>query len=81
MHDEREAARLLAKILGELQTRGAAAVIPALEAVLATGAPLGLAAVVSATPARLDVPAALRDVEVSSGRAADYDAWLRGVSA
>ena len=79
-HDDREAARLLAKILGELQTRGAAAVIPALETILATGAPIGLAAIVSATPARLEVPPALRDVEVTSGRAADYDTWLRGVS-
>jgi transposase len=80
-HDEREAARLLAKILGELHSRGAEAVIPALEAVLASGTPLALAAIISATPARVDVPAALRDVEVASGRAADYDTWLRGVSA
>jgi hypothetical protein len=80
-HDEREAARRLAKILGELHTRGAEAVIPALEAVLASGAPLALATIISATPARLEMPALLRDVQVSSGRAADYDTWLRGVPA
>jgi hypothetical protein len=55
-------------------------VAPALTAALATGAPLLLAF----TPARpapgrvaLDaLPAPLRDLEVASGCAADYDAWL-----
>lgn len=80
-HDDHDAARLLAKILGELHTRGADAVIPALHAVLATGAPLGLASIVTATPTPIDIPPVLRDVDVRSGCAADYDAWLRGVSA
>lgn len=49
-HGAREAARLLAKILGDLDTRGAAAVVPALHAALATGAPLTLARLVTAAP-------------------------------
>jgi hypothetical protein len=80
-HGDRDAARLLAKILGELATRGSAAIIPALEAVLATDAPIGLAAIVSAVPTTIDVPPALREVDIATGCAADYDTWLLGVSA
>jgi transposase len=79
-HDPREAARLFAKVLGQLDTQGAAVVVPALTAALATGTPLLLAL----TPARaaIDriapdaVPASLRAIDVGSGCAADYDAWL-----
>jgi transposase len=80
-HGAREAARLLAKILGELATRGAAAVVPALQAALATGAPVTLARIVTAAPPRVDVPASLRDLDIASGCAADYDGWLTGVPA
>jgi transposase len=80
-HGPREGARLLAKILGELETRGAAEVIPQLHAALATGAPLLLARRAAAITATVDVPAPLRDLEIGSGHAADYDAWLTGVSA
>ncbi len=81
-HGPREAARLFAKVLGQLDTYGAAVVVPALITALATGTPLLLAL----TPARstlarvaLDaVPAALRDIEVPSGCAADYDALAPG---
>jgi transposase len=81
-HGPRDAARLFAKILGELEIRGAADVVPTLEAALATGTPLVVArpaARTAATP--IDVPAALRDLDVPSGCAADYDAWLTGVQA
>ena len=79
-HGPRDAARLFAKVLGQLETQGAAVVVPALTAALATGTPLLLAL----TPARaaidrlaLDaVPAPLRAIDVGSGCAADYDAWL-----
>jgi transposase len=79
-HGPREAARLFAKVLGQLDTQGAAIVVPALTAALATGTPLLLAL----TPARMSidrlepaaVPAPLRAIEVGSGCAADYDAWL-----
>jgi hypothetical protein len=80
-HGPRESARLFAKILGELETRGAATVVPALQAALTTGGPLTLAQVASAPAPRIDVPAPLRDLDIASGCAADYDGWLTGVSA
>ena len=119
-HGPREAARLFAKVLGQLDTHGAAVVVPALRAALATGTPLLLAltgagiassatrsaddragvasgvngsgvarscrcssanrsAIVSArSPGTwwLCRPGPLRDIEVASGCAADYDSWL-----
>jgi transposase len=83
-HGPRDAARLFAKVLGQLDTRGAAVVVPALTAALTTGTPLLLAL----TPARASrdrlepeaVPAALRALDVGSGCAADYDAWLAQVA-
>jgi transposase len=81
-HDPREAARLFAKILGELETRGAADVVPMLEAALVTGTPLVVARPAArAAAARVDVPAPLRELEVPSGCAADYDTWLTEVPA
>jgi transposase len=77
-HGPREAARLLAKILGELETRGARDVVPALETALATGAPLTMARIATAAPARIDLPATLRDLDIASGCASDYDGWLTG---
>jgi len=78
-HGPRDAARLFAKVLGQLDTHGAAVVVPALTSALALGTPLLLAL----TPARSltcvapdAVPAPLRDIEVGSGCAADYDGWL-----
>lgn len=80
-HGAREGARLLAKILGELDTRGAAEVIPQLRVAVAAGAPLLLARRPAATAPGVEVPTSLRDLEVTSGCAADYDGWLTGVSA
>lgn len=80
-HGPREGARLLAKILGELEAHGAAEVIPQLRAALATGAPLLLARRPAAIAPAVEIPAPLRDHEIASGCAADYDAWLTGVSA
>jgi transposase len=80
-HGPREGARLFAKILGELETRGAADVVTMLNAALATGTPLIVARSTARTTALLDVPSALREVDVPSGSAADYDAWLTGVPA
>ena len=74
-----------AKILGQLETRGAAVVVPALEAALAQrhAAPAGADARRRgrAGSPREAVPAALRDLEIGSGTAADYDAWLQGGAA
>jgi transposase len=84
VHGPREAARLFAKVLGHLDTYGAAIAVPALTTALATGTPLLLAF----TPGHplldrvaLDaVPPRLRDIEVISGCAADYDGWLAEVA-
>jgi transposase len=83
-HGPRDAARLFAKVLGQLDLHGAAVVVPALTLALATGTPLLLAL----TPARtaIDqlepdaVPAPLRAIDVERGCAADYDAWLGAVA-
>lgn len=84
IHGPRDAARLFAKVLGQLETQGATVVVPALLAALANGTPLLLAL----TPAPMAiarlapdaVPAPLRAIEVGSGAAADYDAWLGEVA-
>jgi hypothetical protein len=84
-HGPREAARLFAKVLGQLETYGAAVVVPALTVALATGTPLLLAltSARSAPPCGAPdaVPAPLRDIAVASGCAADYDGWLLGGAA
>lgn len=82
VHGPRQAARVLAKILGQLVDQGASLVVPALEAALVTGTPLGLAVVTQAASAPrvalVGLPPSLQDVTVASGCAADYDAWLLG---
>ncbi len=83
-HGRREAARLFAKVLGQLDTHGAAVVVPALTAALATGTPLLLA--LTPVPDRAGlaadaVPTHLRDLDIASGCAADYDDWLIAVGA
>jgi transposase len=78
-HGPREAARLFAKVLDQLDTHGFAVVVPAVEAALRRGTPVLLALTPGAVAPRLAaevVPAALRDVDVASGCAADYDGWL-----
>jgi hypothetical protein len=79
-HPPREAARLFAKVLGQLETHGADRVVPAIETALRTGTPILLALTPGGSaPPPLDhavVPASLRDLDVPSGRAADYDGWL-----
>jgi hypothetical protein len=81
-HSPRDAARLFAKVLEALDVQGAAVVVPALEAALANGTPLLLALATPPTPTRSVgadvVPARLRELEITSGCAADYDQWLVG---
>jgi hypothetical protein len=80
-HGPREAARHFAKVLGQLETHGAAVLVPALRVALTTGAPLLLALTPAASPVRVALdalPAPLREIDVASGCAADYDAWLLG---
>jgi transposase len=79
-HPPREAARLFAKVLSQLDTHGFDRVVPALEHALETGTPLLLALTPGtrvATALDADVvPATLREIDVPSGCAADYDGWL-----
>ena len=82
-HTPRDAARLFAKVLGQLDTHGPAVVVPALEAALVTGTPLLLALATPPLPSHMApdaVPARLRDLAVASGCAADYDQWLVGAT-
>jgi transposase len=75
---EREAARLFAKVLGQIEAHGLAHVAATVAGALTTGTPilLALAPAVAAARAVVDVPTALRDIDVPSGCAADYDGWL-----
>lgn len=75
-HPEREAARLLAKVLGQIEIHGLAHVATTLAAALATDTPLLGALRPAVPPAPVDVPAALRDLDIEHGCAADYDGWL-----
>jgi transposase len=82
-HGPRDAARHFARILGQLETHGDTVVV-ALQTALAAGTPLPLALTPATRPQGLDadaVPAALRDLAIGSGVAADYDAWLQGGAA
>ncbi len=79
-HPPREAARLFAHVLGQLDTHGFDVVGPAMEVALDNGTPVLLALTPGVSvPAPLApevVPAALRDLDIPSGCAADYDSWL-----
>jgi len=80
-HPPREAARFFAKVLGQIEARGHDVVVARLTEALATGTPLLLAltAAPAVAPGRLAaeaIPASLRDIEVTTGCAADYDGWL-----
>jgi transposase len=82
-HGPRDAARVLAKILGQLETHGAALVVPALARALAAGTPPWLALAPAPRPPVLPldgIPLALRAIEISGGCAADYDTWLGGAA-
>jgi len=81
-HGPRQAARIFAKVLGHVETRGLADVARMLQDALGRAEPLLLAlASPMAAPAVMPqdlLPQSLRAVEVASGCAADYDGWLRG---
>ena len=84
-HGPRQAARIFAKVLGHVEARGFAVVAEALSRALDRGEPILLAlepAPSAQPPLEVDaLPQNLRSVEVSSGRAADYDALLAGGAA
>ena len=81
-HGPREAARLFAKILGELEARGAAGGRAGARGRAARPATPLLLALAPAPPPRAwprrRSPAPLRDLDVASGCAADYDALAHG---
>ena len=81
-HGPRQAARIFAKVLGHVETRGLAEVARTLQQALACGEPLLLALAPPPPPTPLVAPEALpqslQHVTVASGCAADYDGWLRG---
>jgi transposase len=82
VHTDREAARLFAKVLGQIEAHGLVHVATTIASALTTGTPILLAltpASAAAARAAVDVPPALRDIAVSSGCAADYDGWLAEV--
>jgi transposase len=84
-HGPKQAARIFAKVLGHVETRGVADVALVIDAALAKSEPLLLAlappAPVSALVMSDALPQSLRDVEILAGCAADYDQLLtRGVT-
>jgi transposase len=81
-HGPKEAARLFAKVLGYVEVRGVRAVAATIEEALRQGEPLLLALAPSprvepALGAEL-LPTSLREMQVESGCAADYDVLLGG---
>jgi transposase len=79
VHGPKQAARVFAKILSHVEARGAEAVGAAITDALARNEPL-LLALAPPQPvcvaAAETVPLSLRAVEITSGRAADYDGLL-----
>jgi transposase len=76
----REAARLLARILGAMVDHGEAVVAAALEAVMRTAGqdPTASTPPMYQLPQEVSVPQALQGYLVEAARAADYDAMLLG---
>jgi transposase len=81
-HGPKQAARVFAKVLAHIETRGVDLVATTLATALAKGESLLLALAPAVVPtavvAREALPASLRDIEIASGRAADYDTFLVG---
>lgn len=81
-HGPRQASRIFSKVLTYVETRGIAAVATTLRSALQRGESLLLAlAPAPSDPvlvSREALPQSLRAIEIESGHAADYDAWLRG---
>jgi hypothetical protein len=70
-------------VLGQIEIHGLAHVATTVTGALTTGTPILLALTPPTAAARavVDVPPALRDIDVPSGCAADYDSWLAKVPA
>lgn len=76
----KQAARIFAKVLGHVETRGAVEVSHVLDSALARSEPLLLALAPPAPAVALvaddALPRSLRSIDVAAGRAADYDMLL-----
>ncbi len=81
-HGPKQAARIFAKVLAHIETRGVESVAHVIVHALARSEPLLLALAPPETTPRaaegLQLPESLRALDVVAGRAADYDALLRG---
>jgi hypothetical protein len=79
-HGPKDAARIFAKVLAHVETRGVEVVAGTLEAALQRSEPLLLALApppIAAAPIAHDaLPQSLRVLEIDAGRAADYDVLL-----
>jgi len=79
-HGPKQAARIFAKVLAHVEARGAEAVAATLQTALARGEPLLLALAPPAASCvavtRDALPVNLREIEIATGHAADYDALL-----
>ena len=82
VHGPREGARVFAKVLGHVEERGIAQVAVQLQQALERDEPLLLALAAPALSAALlaqeKLPQSVQRIDVASGCAADYDAWLGG---
>jgi len=81
-HGPKQAARIFAKVLAHIESRGIGAVARVIEDALARSESLLLALAPPEIPPRpvesLQLPESLRSLDVVAGRAADYDALLGG---
>jgi transposase len=82
VHGPKEAARVLARVLGFVEKRGIAEVAERVALALGRGEPLLLALAPPPPPTQSlshdDLPHGLGSLAVESGHAGDYDRWLRG---
>lgn len=82
VHGPKEAARVFARVLGFVEKRGITDVAHRIAQALEHGEPLLLALAPPPRPAPAlapdDLPHGLGSLAVESGRAGDYDRWLRG---
>jgi hypothetical protein len=82
-HGPKQAARVFAKVLAHVETRGIEPVARVIEHALSRSEPLLLALAppqVTLAVTANQIPEALRSLEVVAGRAADYDALFGGKS-
>jgi len=79
-YGSREAARVLARVLGAIVDHGSETVAEALEAAMGAGRCdlLAMAGRLQRTNTVVEVPAALRSYDIEAGSPADYDFLLQG---